>query len=150
MKKDVTIFQKTLHICFAGCFLSQTGEVHQQSASSPTFLCSQSFLSHLPFISLSPSCSLSLTHSPFLSSPSSHSTAETIINYPYPSMLSFPQSPSIFPAHPAEWFLLVGCGPPNPVPVSHPAPGSWAETDSSVSKSIIIFSQCNPIPEDIL
>lgn len=59
-----------------------------------------------------------------LLSPPPHSTAETIINYPYPSVLSFSQSSSIFSAHPAEWFLLVGCGPPNPVPVSHPANGS--------------------------
>lgn len=51
---------------------------------------------HPPFSALS-NFSSPLTVSLHLSSPSSRSNAETIINYPYPSLLSFPQSSSIFP-----------------------------------------------------
>lgn len=64
------------------------------------------------------------------------------------SLLSFPQSLAIFQVYPAEWFPLVARGPPNP-PLPCQSTQLW-ETDSSTCKSIIIFRQCNPIPEDIL
>lgn len=55
-------------------------------------------ITHLSLLTvISPSLSLSFCVSLHLSSPSSRSNAETIINYPYPSLLSFPQSSSIFP-----------------------------------------------------
>lgn len=126
----------------------QGGLTSSLSVSSPTLLCSQHSLISLPSpihqprsfsVRVSLSCSL-------LSLSSLHCWN----NHQLPSsLLSLSQSPSIIPAHPAECFLLVGCGPPNPVPVSHTAPASWAEADSLMSKSIIIFSQCNPTPEDI-
>lgn len=63
----------------------------------------------------------------------------------YPSLdLSPPSSQS------SRVVPSAGCRPPNIVPVSHSAPDSWAKTDRSMSKSIIIFRQCNLIPEDIL
>lgn len=119
--------QTRLHhyISIAGCFWPQTGEGEQLSISSLTFCL------HQP---LSRSLSFSLLH--------------CWNNHQLPlSLLSFPQSLSIFQVHPGEWFPLVACGPPNPLLCQ--STQLW-ETDSSMCKSIIIFRQCNPIPEDIL
>lgn len=109
-----------------------------------------SSLLHPPFISHSLSLSLSLCISPSLSltlSPPPYLRLHCWNNHQLPtSHCIIPLS--IFPAHPGR-VLRPGWLRATQTPVSHPAPGSWAETDSSMSKSIIIFRRCNPIPEDI-
>lgn len=125
-REDTTTVCLSHHLPFSA--LSHFSSIFHSSASLPFFLCvclSSTLLSLLPLHCWN-NHQLPLSLCVILLSISLH--------LPSPS---------------SEWFLLVGCGPPNPVPVSHPAPGSWEETDSSMSKSIIIFSQCNPIPEDI-
>ena len=113
------------------------------------------FLSHqLPFLALSHFSSI--LHSsaclPRYASPLPPTTpllkqsSITLILPCYPSLNLFPSS---WPIQQSGSLWLAG-GHPTPFPVSHPARSGWAETDSSMSKSIIIFSQCNLIPEDIL
>ncbi len=146
---------------YSGCSFSQTEE------DSPTaclslhipFLCSQSFLPHLPFISLPLSVSLSVCLSVSLSvcrslalvtSPLHPPTSLpkqsfiTLIPLCYPS-LHLPPSSQPIQQSGSSW-LAAG----------HPSPSLSVtlllvseQTDSSMSKSIIILSQCNPIPEDI-
>lgn len=71
----------------------------------------------------------------------------TLIPPCYP-LLNLP--PPSWPIQLSGSFWLA-VGPPNPVAVSHlAAAASRARADSSMSKSIIIFGLCNPIPEDIL
>lgn len=71
----------------------------------------------------------------------------TLIPPCYP-LLNLP--PPSWPIQLSGSFWLA-VGPPNPVAVSHLAAAAGrARADSSMSKSIIIFGLCNPIPEDIL
>lgn len=74
----------------------------------------------------------------------------TLIPPCYP-LLNLP--PPAWPIRLSGSFWLA-VGPPNPVAVTHlaaaAAAASPARADSSMSKSIIIFGLCNPIPEDIL
>lgn len=73
------------------------------------------------------------------------SIAETIINYPYPCYPSLNLSPSSRSIQESGSLWLLA-GHPTPLPCQST---QLRETDSSVCKSIIIFRQCNPIPEDI-
>lgn len=88
--------------------LLHVGERNTLLQFPPTVPCDQPFLSRLQSIYPSPSCA---PRPP----PSSHSTAETIINYPYPSALSTPQSPSFFPGsiqQSGSFWLAVGATQP--------------------------------------
>lgn len=102
-----------------------------------TFLCDiQPPLCCLPFLPASPCPTLVLKQSSI-----------TLIPPCYP-LLNL--SPPSWPIQLSGSFWLA-VGPPNPVAVSHLAAAtSRARADSSMSKSIIIFGLCNPIPEDIL
>lgn len=85
---------------------------------------------------------------PFISLPLSLSSiAETIINYPYPCYPSLNLSPSSRSIQQSGSLWLLAGHPTPPLPCQ--STQLW-ETDSSTCKSIIIFRQCNPIPEDIL
>lgn len=74
-------------------------------------------------------------------------TAARLINYLYLRVSYF--FPSIFQQSLSSWLAMATqprlCQSTPPL-----TPDSREETDSSMSKSIIIFSQCNPTPEDIL
>lgn len=106
-------------------------------AGEPTFLCDQPPLSCLSIPLPSPTCP----------TPALKQSSITLIPPCYP-LLNLP--PPSWPIQLSGSFWLA-VGPPNPVAVSHlAAAASRARADSSMSKSIIIFGLCNPIPEDIL
>lgn len=124
--------------------LLHVGERNTLLQFPPTVPCDQPFLSRLQSIYPSPSCAPPRPPRP---TPPLKQSSITLIPLRYPLLNLPPSSPA--PSSrvvPSGWLW----GPPNPVAVSHPAPASWARADSSMSKSIIIFGQCNPIPEDIL
>lgn len=106
-------------------------------AGERTFLCDQAPFSRLSIPSPSPPCP----------TPALKQSSITLIPPCYP-LLNLP--PPSWPIQLSGSFWLA-VGPPNPVAVSHlAAAASRARADSSMSKSIIIFGLCNPIPEDIL
>ena len=103
----------SLHIPFNG---SPSVQIYGSlSVSSPSFL-----FSPLSVIALLSPIHQPCSHTLFmllgltLSSPSSHFTPETIINYFYPSMLSFSQSPSIFQPIQQSGCSWLAAGHPTP------------------------------------